>query len=329
MGDHVDIEAVPERWERVEPFSIANFTWTAIEPLVVTARRDGAFGRGEGMPIFYRPGESAKKLADQVRAAASRAQLSRAALGDLLPANGARNALDCALWDLESKLAGQPVWRLASLPEPRPVLTVQTIGLAAPGVMAEKAADLSADFPLLKLKLGAAGDLERVEAVRRACPKARLVVDANTGWTLDTLNALASPLRDLGVEFIEQPLPPERNADLDLYEGPLPLCADESCQDLASLDELEGRFAYVNIKLDKTGGLTDALHLARAAQGRGFRLMVGNMIGTSLAMAPAYFLALLCDYADLDGAFGLARDREPPLTCLGGYVHPPSRDLWG
>jgi L-alanine-DL-glutamate epimerase-like enolase superfamily enzyme len=328
----VRVEATAETWERTEPFMIANFRWTAITPVVATVSDGGAVGRGEGMPIFYRPEETAAGLAADILRAAAAGPLDRAALDGVLPANGARNALDCALWDFEAKRSGTPVWRLAALPEPRPLLTCQTIGVNPPERMAADAARLGPDFPLLKLKLGLGGaedDRRRVEAVRRAAPDARLVVDANTGWTIDTLNALAPALADLGVEFIEQPLPPSRDADLAQYAGPLPLCADESCQGIESIAALRPHYAFINIKLDKTGGFTQALALARAGEAMGFRLMVGNMIGTSLAMAPAWHLGLLCEYADLDGTFGLVADRTPAIDCRGGFVQPPPRELWG
>ncbi len=252
----------------------------------------------------------------------------RRELAAALPAGAARNALDCALWDLEAKRRREPVWRLAGLPEPRPVLTAYTLSLDTPERMAE-AARAAAGRPLLKLKLGGEGDLDRVAAVRAAAPDAALIADANEAWTPDQLRRWLPELAALGVELIEQPLPAGQDAALAGIARPVPICADESCHDSASLDALVGRYDYVNLKLDKTGGLTEARRAAAKAQELGFGLMVGCMVATSLAMAPAALLAQLARYADLDGPLLLAKDREPGLRYEGSLLHPPEAALWG
>jgi L-alanine-DL-glutamate epimerase-like enolase superfamily enzyme len=254
----------------------------------------------------------------------------RRAVGDLLEAGAARNALDCALWDLEAKTAGTAAWRLAGLTAaPTPVLTAFTLSLAAPASMGE-AARMALAMPLLKLKLGAAAeDIARVEAVRRNAPGARLIVDANEGWTFDQLAALAPRLADLGVELIEQPLPADEDACLAGFRSPIPLGADESCHGVSGLAGLRQRYDVVNIKLDKTGGLTEALRLKEAAEAMGFGTMVGCMVGTSLAMAPALLLAQGADYVDLDGPLLLEADRDPGLAYEGAWIRPPPPELWG
>ena len=254
--------------------------------------------------------------------------LDRVALQDRLPPGAARNALDCAFWDLEAKRTGTPVWRLAGLAEPRPAATAYTISLGAPEAMREKAAE-NADRPLLKIKLGADGDLQRVRAARAGAPNARLIVDANEGWTLAQYQALAPELARLGVALVEQPLPAADDCALAGVERPVPVCADESCHGLNSLPKLARKYDAVNIKLDKTGGLTEALRLKRQAEAEGFRIMVGCMLGTSLAMAPAFLLTEGVDFIDLDGPLLLAKDREAPIRYAGSLMFPASAALWG
>jgi L-alanine-DL-glutamate epimerase-like enolase superfamily enzyme len=246
----------------------------------------------------------------------------------LLPAGAARNAVDLAFWDLESKLSGKRHWELAGLPAPQPVTTAYTLSLDTVEVMGRKAAE-NATRPLLKLKLAGPEDLDRVAAVRRNAPKARIVVDANEGWTAAQYSALAPMLMELGVEMIEQPLPAGDDAALAGIERPVPVCADESCHDTATLAGLAGRYDMVNIKLDKTGGLTEALKLKAAAEAQGFGIMVGCMLATSLAMAPGVLLAQGVPVVDLDGPLLLAEDRDPALRIEDSLVWPPDAALWG
>ena len=247
----------------------------------------------------------------------------------MLPPGAARNAVDCALWDLEAKLCGRPVWQLAGLPAPEPLVTAYTLGIDRPERMAE-AARAVRDRPLLKIKLAGDGaDLERVRAVRTAAPEARLVVDANEAWNLATYEALAPRLGELGVALLEQPFPAAEDGNLAALPHPVPVCADESCHVTADLERLRDRYDFVNIKLDKTGGLTEALALRQAARAAGFGVMVGCMVGTSLAMAPAFLVAQGADVVDLDGPLLLARDRESGIVYEGSRMLPPPASLWG
>ncbi|NBC34399.1 MAG: L-Ala-D/L-Glu epimerase [Alphaproteobacteria bacterium] len=318
-----------ESWPVRGAFTIARDSVTAIEVVTVTLEEDGAVGRGECRP-YGRYGESvAGVMADleSIRAAIE-AGMDRDTLQAAMPPGAARNALDCALWDLEARRTGTPVWRLAGLAPPRPAVTAYTLSLDTPERMAA-AAQAAADRPLLKLKLTGEGDLERVQAVRQAVPSARLIVDANEGWSVAHLRDLGPAFARLGVALIEQPLPAGADAALTEAACPVPLCADESCHDRRSLDRLAGLYQLVNIKLDKTGGLTEALLLATEARRRGFGLMVGCMLATSLALAPAMLLAADADFVDLDGPLLLAKDREPGLAYTGSTVHPPPPALWG
>jgi L-alanine-DL-glutamate epimerase-like enolase superfamily enzyme len=246
----------------------------------------------------------------------------------LLPAGAARNALDCARWDLEAKRSGRRVAELLGLPPLRPVPTAYTISLAAPEVMAAQAGEASA-YPVLKLKLGGRGDAERLKAVREAVPHSRLIADANEAWQPAETESLLAMAASLGVELVEQPLPADRDEILERIARPIPVCADESVHDRASLDALIRRYDAANIKLDKTGGLTEALLTAEAARAHGLKIMVGCMVATSLAMAPALLLAQNADWVDLDGPLLLARDRVPGLTYASGMVFPTPPELWG
>jgi len=288
-------------------------------------------GRGECVP-YARYGETVDGViaAIEAQAAAVTAGMDRAALQSAMPAGAARNALDCAFWDLECKATGQPAWRLAGLPEPAPVATAFTLSLAAPVEMG-RAAREAVSMPLLKLKLGGvhAEDIERVRLVRENAPNSRLIVDANEGWTIEQLAVLAPELAALGVALIEQPLPAGQDAALAGFASPVPLGADESCHDIDGLVDLRARYSVVNIKLDKTGGLTEALRLKAAAQAAGFQVMVGCMVATSLSMAPAFLLAQGAEFVDLDGPLLLARDREPGIAYDGAFMSPPSAVLWG
>ena len=255
-------------------------------------------------------------------------EITRTALMDLLPAGAARNAVDCALWDLEAKRAGKRVWELAGLPEPRPEITAYTLSLDTPEAMQAQAAK-NAHRPLLKIKLGTPDDMQRLEAVRAGAPGAKIIVDANEGWSAEVYADLAPHLVRLGVALVEQPLPAGQDDALIGMERPVPVCADESCHDQSSLPKLKGKYDVVNIKLDKTGGLTEALELRRAALAEGYDIMVGCMVGSSLAMAPATLVAQGALVTDLDGPLLLAEDRETPLVFDAAGVHPPSASLWG
>jgi L-alanine-DL-glutamate epimerase-like enolase superfamily enzyme len=286
-------------------------------------------GRGEAHGVSYL-GETAPTLVDQLEKVrpAVEAGIDRAALQRLLPPGGARNALDCALWDLAAKQQGVRAWDLAGLPAAPPCTTDITIGLGSPADMAAAAVQAKA-FGNLKLKLGeAAGDLARVEAVREARPDARLIVDANQGWRADALASLTDGLAALGVLLIEQPLPVGDDHALNDFRSPVPICADESCQTRASLGGLEGKYDLINIKLDKTGGLTEALALAHAAKGAGLGLMIGCMGGSSLAMAPAFVVAALCQFVDLDGPLFTTTDVACAFKYENGVMAPPHADLW-
>jgi L-alanine-DL-glutamate epimerase-like enolase superfamily enzyme len=240
----------------------------------------------------------------------------------------ARNAVDCALWDLEAKQSGIPAWKLAGVPEPQPVVTAYTLSLGDADAMGRAAAE-NAGRPLLKLKLGGTGDIQRVEAVRRNAPRARLIVDANEAWTAEQLPDYLPAMARLGVELIEQPLPAGKDTALKGLKRAVPVCADESCHGLDTLHELEGMYDAVNVKLDKTGGLTEALAVARRAQALGFEIMVGCMLATSLSMAPALLVAQLARFVDLDGPLLLARDRPDGIDYRDGLAHPPRPALWG
>jgi L-Ala-D/L-Glu epimerase len=318
-----------ERWPVRGNFTISRGSVAEVELVVVELDEEGRLGRGECRP-YPRYGETAAAMLaaiDEVREpledGCDRDELTR-----LLPPGAARNALDCALWDLAAKRAGTPAWRLAGLPEPAPRPVSLTLSLDAPEAMAA-AARAAENWPVLKLKLGGAGDAERVAAVRAAAPAARLIVDANEAWTPDLYRGTAPTLEALGVELLEQPFPAASDDWLDGLPRPVPVCADESCHDAVSLDALDGRYDVVNLKLDKTGGLTDALRAAAKAQELGLGLMVGCMVATSLAMAPAVLLAQLGSWCDLDGPLLLSRDREPGLIYRDGLVEPPEPALWG
>lgn len=325
-----------ERWPIAGSFAISRGAKTAAEVVVVTLRDSGAgraqaVGRGECVP-YARYGESVAGVIEQIeslRPALERGELDRAALQDALPAGAARNAVDCALWDLEAKRAGRPAWALAGLETaPRPVTTAYTLSLDSPEAMAE-AARAQAHRPLLKLKLSGPGDLDRVRAVHANAPAARLIVDANEAWTPEIFADLAPQLPALGVEMIEQPLPAGDDAALAELDRPVAVCADESCHDRATLPALRGKYDAVNIKLDKTGGLTEALALAAAATAEGFALMVGCMLATSLAMAPALLVAQTARWTDLDGPLLLSKDRQPGFRFEGSLIHPAPPELWG
>jgi L-alanine-DL-glutamate epimerase-like enolase superfamily enzyme len=325
---HLTVRA--ERWKLARPFAISRGTKTEAEVVVVEIADGAARGCGESVP-YPRYGESVEGTIAQIEGVAGRIAegLDREALLAAMPAGAARNAVDAALWELEAKQAGRSVWEIAGLPAPpHPVTTAFTISLDTPEAMGE-AARHEAHRPLLKLKVTGEGDLDRVRAVRAGAPDARIIVDANEGWTADHLADYGPALAALGVVLIEQPLPAGKDEALRGIPHPVPLCADESCHVAADLDALVGKYEFVNVKLDKTGGLTEALRLVAAARARGLRVMVGCMVGTSLAMAPALLPAQDAEIVDLDGPLLLAADRQPGLRFDGSLVHPPQPGLWG
>jgi L-alanine-DL-glutamate epimerase-like enolase superfamily enzyme len=325
----MDLKVLREDWQVDGVFAIARGAQTVANLLVVELRVAGCIGRGECEPQAHY-GESVDSVVAQIEGVrtALAAGMSREELQVSMPAGAARNAVDCAMWDLEAKRAGTSAWKIAGL-QPRPITTDFTISLDTPAAMHQRALRYG-DWPILKIKLGGGDqDVARVRAVRDAAPQTRFTVDANESWSLEQLERDAPRLKALGVELIEQPLPAGNDGALRGYASPIPLCADEACHTTESLDKLVGLYQFVNIKLDKTGGLTEALKLARAARERGLRLMTGCMTGTSLAMAPALLVAGLSEYADLDGPLLLARDRDPGIQYHLGVAEPAPAALWG
>jgi len=323
------LHAQVERWPVAGAFTISRGAKTHVDVVVAEITDGDHVGRGEGTPIYYH-GESAESVLAAVlgEADAIAAGLSRAELQTRLPRGAARNALDCALWDLEAKKSGVPVWKLAGLAEPAPLVTAFTISLGEPERM-EADARAAAHLPLLKLKLAGEGDEARVAAVRRGAPQARLIVDANEAWTGRDVAAEAAVLAKYGVELIEQPVKAGLDGLLDGVESSIPFAADESCQDRADLARCGGRYRAVNIKLDKAGGLTEALALAAEARAMGLDIMVGCMLATSLGIAPAFLVGGQARWVDLDGALLLAKDRPAAIEADGGVIAPPGPDLWG
>ena len=318
-----------ESWPIAGTFTISRGSKTEAQVVVVEIRDGAHAGRGECVP-YPRYGESVAGTIDIIESLRAPIEqgMDRDALQAALKSGAARNALDCALWDLEAKQSGRPVWALAGLSEPRPLTTAYTLSLDTVENMAA-AARANAHRSLLKLKLSGPGDLGRVRAVHENAPQSRLIVDANEAWTPALYAELAPQLGPLGVELIEQPLPAGADEGLAGLQRPIPVCADESCHDTERVHEAIGKYDAVNIKLDKTGGLTEALALAAAAKARGLALMVGCMVGTSLSMAPALLVAQEARWVDLDGPLLLARDRSPGLVYDGSRVAPPPSALWG
>ena len=318
-----------ERFEIRGGFTISRGSRTHADVVVVEVRQGDAVGRGECVP-YPRYGESIEQTlaAIEGQRASIEAGADRAALGQALKPGAARNALDCALWDLEAKLAGKPAWQLAGLIGPQPLTTAFTLSLGTPETMAEGARG-AADRPLLKIKLGGEGDPDRIRAVRAAAPRARLIVDANEAWQPEQVSPYLAVMAECGVELVEQPLPAGQDAMLAEVVHLVPLGADESVHARDGLPALRGRYDIVNLKLDKTGGLTEALAFAAEAERLGFGLMVGCMLGTSLGMAPAILVAQRARFVDLDGPLLLAEDRTPGLRYDSSTVHPPDPSLWG
>jgi L-alanine-DL-glutamate epimerase-like enolase superfamily enzyme len=317
-----------EVWPAILPFRITGVTFVSFQSIVVEVSDGTHVGRGEALGVYYL-NETMASLLEQVEAFRPRIEqgIDRAELQALLPPGGVRNAVDCALWDLEAKSAGQTVWTLSGV-APRPLHTVFTIGMEdTPAQMAAKAAAAKAD--LLKVKLNNDRPVERLRAIRAARPDARLVVDANQGWDIAQLHEVIERAVGLGVEMIEQPLPRNGDAALVGVRSPIPLCADESCLHLGELDGIADRYQMINIKLDKTGGLTHALSLASEARKRGLRIMVGSMGGSSLAMAPTFVVGCLADLVDIDGPLLQKSDRQHGIRYRGGIASVFGAELWG
>ena len=321
----MQIEVSRDVFRLAQVFTISRGSRTEAKVLTVRVSDGTHQGWGECVP-YARYDETLESVEAEIAGLPN--TFDRTKLMDLLPAGAARNAVDCALWDLEAKRAGKRAWDLAGLPVPGPEITAYTLSLDTPEKMQAQAAE-NAFRPLLKIKLGTPDDMPRLEAVRTGAPDAKIIVDANEGWSAEVYADLAPYLVRLGVALVEQPLPAGEDDALIGMDRPVPVCADESCHDRTSLPKLKGKYDVVNIKLDKTGGLTEALALREQALAEGYRVMVGCMVGSSLAMAPATLLAQGAMVTDLDGPLLLAEDRDNPLNFDDAGVHPPVAALWG
>ena len=319
------IQAKVEIFPLAHVFRISRGARTQAEVVTVTIEKDGVTGRGECVP-YARYNETLESVIKQVESLP--ADIDKETLQDTLPPGAARNAVDCALWDFECKKRDQRIWEIADIQVPEQKITAYTLSLDEPENMF-KQAEKNSNRPLLKVKLGTPNDMPRLEAVRKGAPNSEIIVDANEGWDAELYSQLAPELVRLGVKLVEQPLPADQDGDLIGLPRPLPICADESCHDRKSLEKLIGKYDFVNIKLDKTGGLTEALQLKNKALEAGFKIMVGCMVGSSLAMAPATLIAQNATFVDLDGPLLLAHDRRHGLLYDESWVHPPSKDLWG
>ena len=323
-----EIKVELKNWLLRKPFKISRDVATHAETLLCYISDGTHTGSGEAAGVTYK-GETVDSIKKQIEAAMSQiaAGISRDQLQQLMPPGGARNAVDCALWDLEAKQSGRTVWQMLDW-QPHAVTTVYTIGMDTPENMQMDAA-AHADFPILKVKVGIGDPMEQISAIRQGSPDAAIVIDANQAWTVEDLDRFSEGLKGLNVEMVEQPLALDNDETLRGYESPIPLCADESCDSRADLERLAGLYDIINIKLDKTGGLTEAVALALQAESMGFDLMVGNMLGSSLAMAPAFVIAQRCKYVDIDGPLLQAEDCDHALQYERGQVEPFSPDLWG
>jgi L-Ala-D/L-Glu epimerase len=311
------------------PFVITGHTFVNLEAVVVTLTSDGHVGRGEGDGVYYL-GETQQSMLEELESVRKQVEagITRAELQDLLPAGGARNALDCALWDLEAKSSGQRIWKLLGM-QPKTLTTVATVGMGTPQEMAARALEFSR-YPNLKIKLDNYDPIGRLEAIRAARPDATLVIDVNQGWEYQDLIDYLPDLERLKVAMIEQPLRRAGDERLSELESPIPIGADESCLTLEEYHQIKDRYQVINIKLDKTGGLTEALRIVEAAKADRKQLMVGNMTGSSLSMAPAYVIGQFCSFVDIDGPLLLDRDIEHGLKYLdAGVVGLPAEELWG
>lgn len=324
-----ELHAQADRFALKQPFRISNHVWNAIEVVTVELREGNVHGRGEGSPIVYY-GETADGLVTEVEALRPRVEagMTRAQLQAEMKAGSARCALDCAFWRLEAQQQGRPVHELAGLVAPAPVASAITVTLDTPEAMRAAAESYHA-YPLLKVKLGGADDEACIRAVRAGAPQAKLTIDPNTGWDIKKLKAMERVLLECGVVLIEQPLPPGDDEDLRGYTSAIPLCADESCQTSADVANLVGKYQVGSIKLDKTGGLTEALALKAGLERAGLQLMVSCMVGTSLGMAPARLLAPYCVIVDLDGPMNAAEDREHAIAYVNGMMMDTPTALWG
>ena len=322
------IDAQEQSWPLDKPFRISRGTRTEARVVVVTVTDGQHIGRGEAVPI-RRYNQSPASVLAQIESIKSAKTLDRQQIQKLLPAGAARNALDCALWDLEAKISGKRAWELAKIPVAHEVETSFTISLDIPAAMAA-VAKANATVPILKLKLGGDDlDLARVNAVRGAAPGTRLLIDANESWTSDHYCNIVPSLQQFGIELIEQPFPADADEVLETLDRPIPICADESCHTTADLPRLTNRYEMLNLKLDKTGGLTEALLLSARARDAGFKLLIGCMVCASLGIAPARLLPSAADYVDLDGPLLLAGDGHHGLRYDNGTIGIPSRELWG
>ncbi len=322
----IEISVSHDSFKLEKVFTIARGSKTQADVITVKLKRGDHVGQGECLP-YARYGESMDSVEAEIKSLPD--TFDRETIQDLLPAGAARNAVDCALWDLEAKEADKRAWELAGLREPGPEITAYTLSLETPEMMQEQAAD-NAYRPLLKTKLGGGEeDIARIKAVRAGAPDSKIIVDANEGWTPELYEKLAPVLVDLGVAMVEQPFPAGEDDALLTLERVLPVCADESCHDASSLAGLKGKYDMINIKLDKTGGLTEAFALKKAAIAQGFDVMVGCMVGSSLAMAPAVLVAQGVSVVDLDGPLLLGEDRDEPLYFDARGVHPSKQNLWG
>lgn len=311
------------------PFTITGYTFTEMRAVWVSLEQDGHRGRGEGTGLYYF-GDTPESMAAELESVRHEVEsgATRQDIQALLPPGGARNALDCAYWDLECKQAGVTIWELLDL-APHQLTTVATIGIGSPEAMAQQARDYK-DFSKLKVKLDADQPIERFHAVREARPDSEIVIDVNQGWDYCTLTSLMPALAEMRIAMIEQPLPRGADDELGNYRSPIPIGADESCLTLEEYHQVKDRYDVINIKLDKCGGLTEALTIVEAARADGKRLMVGNMTGTSLAMAPSYVVGQWCDFVDIDGPVLLARDVNHALHYVdAGAVTVPKKELWG
>lgn len=325
----VRLELTEESWPIAGRFVIARGAKTEARVIHVRLHQEGQAGQAESVP-YGRYGETPASVLEQIETVRDRieAGLDRAALQSLLPAGAARNVLDCALWDLKAKQTGIPAWQMAGLAALKPLTTAYTLSLDTPEAMGQQAA-LAAFRPLLKLKIGGPDDLDRIEAVRRNAPQSRLIVDANEGLNIDSLRRILPDCARLGVDLMEQPLPAAEDAELEGLDTPVPLCADESVHTRYELASISRRYQALNVKLDKSGGLTEAMALTRQARSLGMTVMAGCMVGTSLAMAPAFLFAQHAQVIDLDGPLLLKQDRQPGLVYDGSVIFPPQADLWG
>ena len=323
-----ELSVTPKNWPLHKPFKISRDVHTHSETLICEIRDADLLGRGEGAGVSY-DDETIDSITAQIEAVRPDIEngITRDALQALLPPGGARNAVDCALWDLEAKRSGQTIWQMLGW-EPRPVTTVYTVGIDSAENMQKDAAEHS-EYAFIKVKVGIGDPLEQIGAINTGAPNAKIVIDANQAWTVADLERYAEPLKGMGVEMIEQPMSRDDDEALRGYEAPLPLCADESCATSADLERLHGLYSMVNIKLDKTGGLTEALKLAEQALGMGFELMVGNMLGSSLAMAPSFVIAQKCRYVDIDGPLLQSEDCDNAMHYDKGRVDVFVPALWG